>query len=278
MFWFLLVAAATFFQEISSSIGKFEVQGRKESIYTMGFLNLAWGTLFFLCIAIFIRKEFLFASASLPTFIARAILEIIQAQMTMLAITKADRSAFGFIRIGTIPLLLIIDVALGYTIGLTQVFGISLIVIALIFLLINHGIRKNGLVFVVFTTINAAITLSLFKYNITNFNSVEAEQSMMMGILLVYFFLMAFFIAKENPIQFLKKPVFFTQSFSEGIGSVLMSFAYLFAPASIITTVKRSSSILWAMGSGKIYFHEKRLILKIISFILIISGLVLLAI
>ncbi len=277
MIGLLLITASTFFQEIGASIGKKEVEDHKESIYTMGFLSLAVGTLFFLLI-VFLKNEFIFSLASLPTLGVRIVLEIAQAHMTMLAIAYADRSTTGFLRIGTIPLLLATDIFLGYTINFAQIIGISLIAVALIFLLINHGIRKKGIGYIIFTTINAVITLSLFKYNITNFNSVEAEQSIVMSVLIIYFLIMAFFIAKENPIKFLKKPIFIGQSFSEGIGAVLGSFAYLFAPASIITTAKRSLSVLWSIVAGKVYFHEKHLIIKLMAFTLIIGGLVLLVV
>ena len=88
---------------------------------------------------------------------------------------------------------------------------------------------------------------------------------------------MAVVVAKENPLQFLRKPIFFIQSATAGIGTVLISFAYLFAAASIITTVKRAAGILWAMLSGNVYFKEKHFLLKLFSLILIVVGLVLLA-
>lgn len=277
MIGIFLVFISSFFRETSSSIGKFEVSEHKESIYTMGFLTLLWGALFFFIIAFF-RGEFLFSLASLPTFIPRVILEIAQVHVAMLAITTADRSTFGFLRIWTIPLILAVDFLLGYEIGLNQIIGISIIVISFIFLFFNHGIRKKGAWLVMFTAINAVATISLFKYNITHFNSVEAEQGIIRLILIAYFLILAFFVAKENPLKFLKKPIFFIQSFSAGLGSVILSFAYLFAPASIIVTAKRSFSILWTIPSGKIYFHEKKLLIKIISFILIVIGLIFLAV
>jgi len=278
MVWLLLAAAATLFSEVSVSIGKFEVALHKESIYTVGFLNLFWSTIFFFFIILFIRQDFLFSLDSLPTFGIRAFLEIAQAHVGVLALTRADRSTVGFIMIGTIPLLLIIDVVLGYAIGFLQMIGIGIIILAFIFLLINHGIRKKGIWYVVFVTVNAAITISLFKYNITHFNSVEAEQGLMSLIVLIYFFLMAFFIAKESPMQFFKKPIFFIQSASSGIGGVLMSFAYLFAAASVITAAKRAFTVLWTILSGKVYFHEKHLFVKLVSFALIAAGLVFLVI
>lgn len=276
MFGVILTFISTFFKEIGTAIGKRKVTERKESIFTMGFLNMIWGTIFFLFYAIFIRGEFILSPDSFPTLGLRAILEIIQAHVTMLAITRADRSTFGFLRIWTIPLILAVDVTLGYEIGTSQMLGISLIVLSFIILFINHGINKKGAWLVVFTAVNAVITISLFKYNITHFNSVEAEQSIIFLVLMLYFYLMARHIAKEKPIFFLKKPVFLIQSLTKGIAGVFMSFAYLFAPASIIATAKRSTTILWSILSGNFYFHEKKFVVKLISFIFIVVGLVLL--
>ena len=272
MIGFVLVIAAAFFLEIGDSIGKTEVSEKKESVYTFGFLMLLWGTLFLFALA-FIRDSFVFSIASLPTLGIRAILEIAQAHVSVLAVTRADRSTFGFLRILTIPLLLFIDVALGYSIGGGQIIGIGIVVAALAILFINHAIRKECAWLVVFTAVNAAITISLYKYNITNFNSVEVEQGIIHIILLLYFFVMAMMIAKENPIQFLKKPLFFGQSIAAGVGTVLVSFAYLFGAASVITTAKRAATILWAILSGNIYFEEKHFIIKMVSLALIAIGL-----
>ncbi len=277
MIGLLLVLTSTFFWEIGFLIGKDKVKKHKESIYTMGFLSLFWGTIILVATGL-IRDSFVFSASSLPTFGIRIFLEIVQAHIIMLAITKSDRSTFGFLRIITIPLLLMADVALGYTITPLQIVGIGTIVLSLILLFINHGIKKQGAWLVLFTAVNAPVTIFLYKYNITNFNSVEAEQGILFLILMVYFFFMAYFMTKENPILFLRKPIFFLQSLSMGLGSVVMSFAYLLAPASIITTGKRSFSILWTMISGNIYFHEKHFLIKFFSFILIVAGLVLLVI
>ncbi len=276
MIGLLLVLGATFLEEIGGSIGKFEMQKKKESIYTFGFLMLLWGTVFFL-ISAFVRDSFIFSIESLPTLIVRALLEIIQAHLSILAVTRADRSTFGFLRIITIPLLLVTDLFLGYTIGVNELWGIGIIIAALIILFINHGIKKEGAWLVIFTSINAVATISLYKYNITNFNSVEVEQSIVHIVLLCYFFIMATFVARENPLRFLQKPTFFIQSVVMGVGTVLISFAYLFGAASIITAVKRAAGILWAMLSGNMYFKEKGFLVKFASLVLIVSGLVMLA-
>ena len=145
MIVFFLTFVANLFDETGTSIGKHEAQLKKESLYTMGFLNLLWGTLFFLCFAFFIRKGFIFSLASLPTFVPRLILEVFQAHITLRATIAATRSTFSFIRILTIPLLLLTDITLGYTIGFNQIIGIIIIVIALAVLMFNHGLKTKGL-------------------------------------------------------------------------------------------------------------------------------------
>ena len=97
-------------------------------------------------------------------------------------------------------------------------------------------------------------------------------------ILLVYFFFMARKVAKERPLlDFMRQPIFFFQSFLMGIAGVLMSFAFLFAPASVITAAKRSLTILTSIVSGNLYFEEKKLPIKIVAFLLIALGVVFLA-
>ncbi|MDP6387873.1 MAG: hypothetical protein QGG63_01165 [Candidatus Pacebacteria bacterium] len=171
-----------------------------------------------------------------------------------------------------------VDLVLGFTIGFNQFIGIGIIILGFIVLMINHGLKKKGIWLVLFTMVNAVATISLFKYNITHFNSVETEQIIVMSVLMIYMLLMASFIKREHPVQFLKKRSFFVQSFSTGIASVLMSFAYVFAPASIILTGKRSLAVMWAMLFGSFYFKEKKLLIKIAAFILITIGLIFLVI
>src|SRR3989344_8565948 len=130
----LLVFFSTFFDEVGTSIGKRKEAQGEQSIYMMGLLYMFWATIFFFLIAFFFRKAFLFSFDSFPTFLPRAVLEVAQAHVTFLAIAKADRSTYGFIRTLTLPLLLGVDVALGYAVGLQQIAGIGLIVASLVFL------------------------------------------------------------------------------------------------------------------------------------------------
>lgn len=273
----LLIAAGAFFSEVATSLGKEEVARRKETIFTYGFLSLFLSTIVFLLIAVFVRGEFVFSLQSLPTLSLRAALEILQAYVSIKAVTTADRSTFGFLRILTIPLLLLVDVLLGYDITLNQLVGVSILTVSILFLLLNHGVRTKGIGFVLFSALNAVITLSLFKYNITHFNSVEADQSIIQSILLLYFAVMVWRTKGQNPLRLLLKPLFFFQSLSQAVGGVLVSFAYLFVPASVAASIERPTSVFFSLVAGNRYFHEKKLAQKLIAFLLLLIGFAFLA-
>lgn len=146
MIGLLLVLAATFFTETQDTIGKRTIQQGRQSIYTMGFLSLVWSFLFFLVILVFIKKEFIFSRASLPTFLARAALEVVLAHISLLALTKADRSTFSLVRVGTIPLLLAVDIFLGYSISPYALAGIGVIILnALVFALESQHQKRRHL-------------------------------------------------------------------------------------------------------------------------------------
>jgi len=271
----LLSSIATFFDEISLSIGKAKADQKQISVYSFGFLNNLFVFLFFLII-ILVKQKFVFSLASLPTFATRAILEIILIQIALTAVIRADRSTYGFIRVITLPLLLVVDLILGYQINNFQMAGIGLIVVVLFLIFMNHGIKKQGAVLTLCSAVLAVATLSLYKYDISHFNSVESEQIIITFVVLIYLMLMAKLSARENPLIFLKKPIFSGQSLAAGMGGLIGSFAYGLAPASVIIASVRSSAILWTVVSGKFYFHEKNIIVKMVYLFLLIAGILLL--
>lgn len=273
----LLISAGAFFHEASTSLGKAEIARKKETIFTYGFLSLFLSTIVFFLIAIFVRGEFIFSIQSLPTLSLRAVLEILQAYVSIKAISVADRSTYGFLRILTIPLLLVVDFSLGYVLTPNQAIGASVLTLSVLFLLLNHGLRTKGIWLVLFSALNAVVTISLFKYNITNFNSVEVEQGIIQVILLLYFVFMVRRTSGENPILLLRKPVFFFQSLSQALGVVLISFGYSFVPASVATSINRSASVFFSLVAGNRYFHEKKLMQKLLAFLLLLLGFVIIA-
>lgn len=271
MFGIILLTAGSFFSEVGVSLGKEEVARRKENIYTYGFLSLSLSTLAFLLIAL-LRGEFLFSLDSLPTLSLRIGLEILQAYVSIRAITTADRSTFGFLRVLTVPLLLLTDLALGYSLAANQIIGVGILTTSLLLLFLNHGLRSKGIGLVLFSALNAVILISLFKYDITHFNSVEVEQGIIQVILLIFFALMAWRTNGQNPLRLLGKPLFFFQSLSQAVAGVLVSFGYVFVPASVAASIERSTAVFFSLLSGNRYFHEKKLAQKLLAFLLLIIG------
>jgi hypothetical protein len=100
----------------------------------------------------------------------------------------------------------------------------------------------------------------------------------MYGLLSIAAFLFAHFIAKENPLSSLKKGVFGAQAAARGLSNAIESFAYAMGPASIIAAAKRTAAMLWAIASGKSYFHESHIAIRIAVFIALGIGICLLAI
>jgi len=274
MIGLLLVAIGVMFEETGSSMGKYEVARKKESLYAMGFLSIFWGIIVLLGIGWYRYDELTFSFASLPTLIPRVFLEIILFFITLHAILQADRSTFTFLRIWTLPLLILADIMFGYSISNSQIIGIMFIIFAFIFLSAHHGFSKKGRLLSFISAVLAVATISLYKYDITYFNSVEIEQIIMGLSILFVLFLTAWIRDRENLFRYLSQPLFLLQSLCAGIGSVVINFAYLFNAASIITTIKRSFSMLVAIVAGKQYFNEKKIGVKLGAFLLISFGLV----
>src|SRR3989344_4602685 len=277
MFGLALTGLGALLQEISTSIGKWEVDHRRESLYTFGVLNLLWGAAMMLVLVFWGKFNFVFQAASLPTFLVRVLLEVVQIHVTLIAIARADRSSLSFIRTGTIPLLLVIDIFLGYRLDPLQFLGVTIILAGILFFFFDRNLPKRGMTFALLSTVNAAFTVSLYKYNVTNFNSVAGEYLVMSAVLISYLFLLAYFFAKENPLSFLRRPIFFAQSATDGMGGVLASFELAFLTPSVFIAANRSFAILWSTLSGSIYFHERHVLLRFFLVLMLVAGIVLLA-
>ncbi|MBI5728809.1 MAG: hypothetical protein HY983_00995 [Candidatus Magasanikbacteria bacterium] len=273
----LLIAFGSCLTEVSDSIGKNEVGHGRQSLFMMGFLQLVAGAFIFLLLILVKPALFVFSWFSLPTFIARAILEVILAHITILAVTTADRSTFSFIRLGTVPLLLVADIILGFHLRPTQLFGLLLLLVTLLLVFVNPAISKKGVGWVGASTLMAAVTIALYKYDISHFNSVLAEQFITYLIVLGYFFVRACWHDSQHFFRLFSKPLYLLQAAAQGLGGVAESYAYSLAPASVILAAKRSTAVMWAIGSGSLYFREKHILVKLSVFILLVGGLILLA-
>jgi len=271
----LLLLTSTFALEASSSLGKQYIRQRRETIFDMVFLSVFWGFILLLLTVAF-GAPFHFTVASLPTLSLRIILEIFLSYNLAEATVKADRTTMAFLRLLTIPLLLVVDISLGYHISTVQVLGIGLMFSALI-LIFGHSTRsRRGAWLAVLSAIIAVGTTSLYKFDITHYNSVVGEQTVVL-LSIMAFFLFKARHEKRSPFSLLFKPTTGTQSLANGISIALESFALSMAPASIIITLKRSFALVWAIVFGGAYFHEHSLARKVSSGALLALSVVLIA-
>lgn len=273
MFALGLMLAATFFQEVSASMGKKGVARRIESIYGMAFMAVFWSAVALVFAIIFLHVEFRFSRASLPYLAIRLPLEMLVFYFASNAVAKADRSTYAFLRLITIPLLLAVDIIVGYSVSSWQILGVLVVFAAVCIVLSGHKLNKRASGYVWGMALFAVATLSLYKYDITHFNSVAAEQLIVYLCLLAFAATMTWISSGENALQYLRKPWPEAQSVAGGVASVLSSFAYSYAPASVVVAAQRGLSLLWAVIFGNVYFHERHLIYKLASFGLVISGL-----
>lgn len=273
MFALILVLSASFAEEISQSIGKQSVKLRRESVYNLGFLELFWGFVVMSGIALFGPHNH-FDPASLPTLLPRLVLEVTVAYLTVEAIVQADRSTIGFLRLLSIPLLLVVDIVLGYRLTLVQIAGVVIMFFALTLAFHHNPSGKKGAWLVVLSAFLSVGTVSLYKYDITHYNSVAIEQSIVLGTILAFFYLRGW--RGRSPFKLLLRPLSGTQALMSGLGSVLGSFAISFAPASVVVALRRTFALFWAVIFGQAYFHEHSLKRKAYSFGFTVVGIALL--
>ncbi len=276
MFGILLQLIASFFEEASESLGKDNVRRHLESPWVMGLLNAFVSAVILFALITLIRGWDVMTLHAWPTFLLRAVLLLTQSVAVILAIVKSERSTFGFLRVGTIPLLLLLDLLVGVSVSGLQVVGMMLISGTILFMLLNHGLSRNGLWYVIYTTVSAAFQLSLFRYNATHGNSVELESFLMMVMISLLFYVLA---RKHGNHPFavfrLKRPL--VQGTLHGVAMVFGSYAFLYAPASILLASARGAGIMASVFAGHWMFHEKKLGLKLLAFVGCAIGIILLA-
>jgi uncharacterized membrane protein len=269
-----LLASATFFEEVAETIGKKSVKRRRENVYNFAFLALFWADIF-LIISTFAGAKFHLSTASWPFLAVRIPIEVALNFVAAEAIVRADRSTVGFLRLFTIPLLLTTDLLLGYHLSLWQITAVMILFIGLATAFHRNSAGQKGAGWAVLTATLAALSATIFKWDISHYNSTAAEQ------IVVYTCVLTFFYIKSrqqgtSPIKLLTNRITGIQSISNGLGLAIESFAYQYAPASVIVATKRSFAVMWSIVFGHHYFHERRLRQKIVAGAVLVIGLIIL--
>jgi hypothetical protein len=287
MFGIIITSLATLIGEIGQSLSKEELRNRRETHFELAFINGFFGILFFLAVVFLIPSDtmigqqfgaLVFSFDSLPTFLTRLLLEIVLIHLFITGLEKATRATFSFLRILTIPFLVFADIAMGYSISWLEILGIGIILATVLTMLSTRTLKTTGAWYITGGSLVAVLTVSLYQYNIHNFNSVAGEQLMMYGCLGVYLGIASVYTSRKNPFRHLRRPRVLIHSVGGGLQSVLISFAFLFAPSSIVMTAKRTSAILWAIISGNRFFHEQHTGAKLAGLSMLSVSLIMLAV
>lgn len=273
MIGILLVFISEFFHEAASTLSKRIFADRVATITILAVVGSGVATVFFLGIALLTGKMLVVPVALIPIFGVRIIFEIVQAEFQFRATALADRSTYAVFRALTIPALLVVDLFLGYDISGTEALGMGIVMVAVILASFDRKIGKGGIGFVVGSAFNAVVTITLYKYLIDHGTSVAAAQGLTFACLFVYFAVAAAarYGAHAVPLVFDRRLL--TQAFAYGCALALASFAYATAPASIILTALRASSLFWSVVSGWKVFHEKHVAHKIAIGFALVAGL-----
>jgi hypothetical protein len=279
MIWLVLWIIWTFFEELNNSLLK--EKSKKYHYVTVWVIMSCFSLLVF--VSMWLYKyyswdlELIFNSASIPLLFVRLIFEILQSYFTLIAIKQCDRSTFSILRVLTIPLLVIADILLWYQFTAYSLIWIWIILFSFIWFNTKHKtINWKWWYFALFTAINAVITLSLFKYSITNYwNSLEIDQWIMALWTVIFFIWYNLRKEKKIGLYLLKKEkIFWIQWILMAITSIVLSYSYLYLNASEATAVKRAWEMFWSVLAGFVFFQETHLWKKILFALCIIIWLI----
>jgi drug/metabolite transporter (DMT)-like permease len=276
LFAIILILGGSILSEVSSSLGKYSVNHKVVGLFSLGFLNSLIGFGLFAGAIAFQPDAWKFALESVPILAVRIALDCLQLFWTLKATAAATRGTFGLVRSATIPLVLMADLLLGYTLGPWMLVGMALIFSTLVILAALGDLDGKGLKYVALSAVNAAITISLFKFNITHYNSVATEQIIVLFFMTLVFLLLAS-IKRESVMKAFRHPLLAAEGASLSGAGLLDSFAYTFVPASVAITMIRALSVFWSIVFGKAYFKETHFVPKLVGCVVIVLGIILLA-
>lgn len=280
MFAGIMVFFAQMFGEFSTSASKHAFKERLFSYTVYGFLSHVVAVLFFLAMIFVTNVDFVYNTKALPLFLLRLIAEIIQCEIVYRAFVKADRTTFGFARILTIPLLLVVDMILGYSISNGQLFGIGIIAASLLAYFGVEHLKAKGSHLAIFSAILSVVTISIYKFDVSNYNTPAVVQLLSSSALAIIYGIRALLSKKDRALlsRLKQHPMLGFVFASEAISSTILSYAYTLAPASLILSLSRASAVVWSLLSGVFYFHEKKVLKKVFFCAVLAVGLIVMVI
>ena len=174
-------------------------------------------------------------------------------------IEVADRSTSSIFSVLVLPMLLISDLVLWYEINMYQIVWVLFITFILLLSSYNGTLNLKWLKYILTTTGIAFLNTMVFKYTISHGSNV----STMLFIQSIFAMLIAIMVVYKqmwlNWIKAMMKKDYMIIWAIRGTNTMLTSLAYMFGPASIISSFKRMCAMFWWVVFWKLIFHEANL-------------------
>jgi len=138
----------------------------------------------------------------------------------------------------------------------------------------EHIIGKHASKLLIIIAVITAVTTSLYKYDISRFNSIIGEQLIVVSCLLIFFWIGCRRTMKRSVWAFLLRPQSMSQAALKGVALVMKSVAYSMGPGSVIAIIGTSFSLLWTVVFGRVYFRERHVIHKALACLLAVVALI----
>jgi hypothetical protein len=264
MFAGILVFIGHFFEELSATASKHAFSVRIFSYTLYGFLSHVLSAFFFGTYVWVNGNTFHYNLDALPLFAIRLVTEIIQCEIIYRALVQSERTTFGFARVLTIPILLLFDLAMGYTLSAPQMLGIAGISLAsLAYFGIDHK-KGDGVHLAVISALLSAVNIAVYKYDITHYNQAMVVQFYMATSVAFFYAIRVAFSVYDRAllVKLREHPLLGLTLLGQSAATLLISLAYTMAPASLILAISRASAVVWSLISGVFLFHEHKVIRK----------------
>jgi len=177
----------------------------------------------------------------------------------MKTIETADRSTASIFSVLVLPMLLISDIILGYGINIYQIVWVLFITLILLISSYSWTLNLKWFKYIITTTFIAFASTMVFKYLISHFTNVYTQLFIQAFFSLIIVTWIVYKKLWKTWITSVLKKEYFIIWIIRWANTMLTSLAYMFGPASIISSFKRIWAMFWWVIFGKLIFHETNL-------------------
>lgn len=166
--------------------------------------------------------------------------------------------------------LLTVDLILWYNISSWEIAWILLITFTLIIVSSNRTISLNGVGYVLLSVIFSVVNISIVKYWIENYNSLESQMLIIQVLVSIIMFFVVLFQKGLNWIAVCFNPKYFVVGVFNSLNVLFNNIALLFGPASVVTALRKVWEVIWWVVFWKVIFDEKKFLRKIWTALILI--------